>query len=485
MGDAKGFLSYPREGHRKRPVELRVLTWREFERPPADSVLREQGARCMDCGVPFCQADTGCPVQNVIPEWNDLVRRDRWREALASLEATNNFPEFTGRICPAPCETACVLGLIDEPVSIRSIEQAIADRGWAEGWIRPRPPERETGRRVAVVGSGPAGLAAAQQLRRLGHEVVVFEKADRPGGLLRYGVPEFKLEGRHVERRLDQLRAEGVAFVTGVTIGEDIPAERLRAEFDAVLLAVGAEQPRDETLPGRELQGVHQAMDYLIQQNRVCEGDAVPDAERIDAKGKRVIVIGGGDTGSDCVGTAARQGAAEIYQFARMAEPPAERAAETPWPYWPMQLTTSHAHEEGCRREWGVATTEILGDEHGRVRGVRVIRVERETCADAGRRYRPVPDSEYTLDAEMVLLAIGFRGPAPSPLLAQLGVELDARGNLRIDAEHRTSAEGVFAAGDASRGASLIVWAIREGRDAAAAIDRDLARVGDRRRTVS
>jgi glutamate synthase (NADPH/NADH) small chain len=475
MADPKAFLTLRRTTPPRQPVEDRVRHWREFYVPlPAPSV-QEQGARCMDCGVPFCQGDTGCPVRNVIPEWNGLVSRGRWREALEALEATNNFPELTGRLCPAPCESACVLGLIEQPVAIRHVEQAIADRGFDEGWITPRPPREETGNRVAVVGSGPAGLAAAQQLRRSGHAVVVFEKADRIGGLLRYGIPDFKLEKSVIDQRLTQLEAEGVVFRTNVDVGEDVTAEELRRDFDAICLAGGALAARDLPVPGRELGGIHLAMDYLTQQNRLLAGDDVSVAVRITAQGKRVIIIGGGDTGSDCAGTCHRQGAQSVQQFVLYPEPPLERSEATPWPLWPMQLRSSHAHEEGCAREWSVSTTSFSG-EHGRVRKLHAVQVAVETTTNGHVQVVSRPGSELEMEVDLVLLAIGFSGPEKSRLLTDLGVERDARGNVAIDGAHRTSVEGVFAAGDACRGASLIVWAIREGRDAAQSIDRYLRR---------
>jgi glutamate synthase (NADPH/NADH) small chain len=475
MGDPKGFLTIRRAAPTRQPVEERVRHWREFYAPLPERSFQEQGARCMDCGVPFCQGDTGCPVRNVIPEWNDLVSRGHWREALNALEATNNFPELTGRLCPAPCESACVLGLIEQPVAIRHIEQAIADRGFDEGWITPRLPRDETGKRVAVVGSGPAGLAAAQQLRRRGHSVVVFEKADRIGGLLRYGIPDFKLEKAVIDQRLVQLEAEGVVFRTSVDVGEHIPADELRRDFDAVCLAGGAQAARDLPLPGRELGGIHLAMDYLTQQNRRLAGDAIDPAETITAHGKRVIIIGGGDTGSDCAGTCHRQGARSVQQFVLYPQPPLERSQTTPWPLWPMQLRSSHAHEEGCEREWSVATTAFSG-EQGRVRKLHAARVVVETTSGGPVHVAPLPGSEVEMDADLVLLAIGFQGPERSRLLTDLDVRRDTRGNVVTDEAHRTSAEGVFAAGDVRRGASLIVWAIREGRDAAESIDRYLRR---------
>jgi glutamate synthase (NADPH/NADH) small chain len=454
------FIQIRRADPTRRPVTERTRDWREMYERSSDETLRAQGARCMDCGVPFCQGDTGCPVQNVIPEWNALVRADRWREAAVALHATNNFPEFTGRLCPAPCESACVLGVIEQPVAIRSIEQAIADRAIVEGWVLPRPPVQETGRRVAVVGSGPAGLAAAQQLRRSGQEVVVFEKSDRVGGLLRYGIPDFKMDKAVLDARVRQIADEGVAFETGVDVGVDVSAQRLRDEFDAVLLAGGAQAARDLRVPGRELGGVHLAMDFLSQQNRRVAGDVVDDAAAIWAGGKRVAVIGGGDTGSDCVGTCHRQGAAEVHQLEVLSRPPIERDASTPWPLWPHRLRTTHAHEEGCAREWSIATTRLSGD-RGQVMTLR------GTRSDTGEEFR--------LDVDLVLLAMGFTGPVREGLLTDLGVELNARGAVATGPDHMTSVDGVFAAGDMRRGASLIVWAIREGRDAAAAIDRYLA----------
>ena len=454
------FIDIRRADPTRRPVSERTRDWLELYQPSAVETLRAQGGRCMDCGVPFCQGDTGCPVQNVIPEWNALVRADRWRDASAALHATNNFPEFTGRLCPAPCESACVLGVIEQPVAIRSIEQAIADRAIGEGWIDARPPSHETGFRVGVVGSGPAGLAAAQQLRRAGHGVVVFEKADRVGGLLRYGIPDFKMDKAVLDVRVRQLIDEGVVFETGVTVGVDIAADALRAAFDAVLLAGGAMQPRELRVPGRDLGGVHLAMDFLSQQNRRVAGDAIDPSAEIWAGGKRVVVVGGGDTGSDCVGTCHRQGATEVHQLEVLPRPPLERDPSTPWPLWPHRLRTTHAHEEGCVREWSVSTTTLVG-EHGRVVTL---------CGN-----RSDTGAEFRLDVDLVLLAMGFTGPVREGLLGELGVALNARGAVATDANHMTTVDGVFAAGDMRRGASLIVWAIREGRDAAASIDSYLA----------
>ena len=473
MGDPKGFLRLRRATPVREAVESRVQHWREFYTRMPESELREQGARCMDCGVPFCQGDTGCPVRNVIPDWNDLVHQGKWREAFDTLHATNNFPELTGRLCPAPCESACVLALIDQPVAIRTIEQAIADRGFAENWVVPESPRCETGRRVAVIGSGPAGLAAAQQLRRRGHSVVVLEKADRIGGLLRYGIPDFKLEKGLLDRRLAQLAAEGVRFRTGVNVGEHLAVNELRREFDAICLALGAEAPRALDVPGRELHGVHLAMDYLAQQNHRTAGDPIGEHTLIDARGKRVVIIGGGDTGADCAGTAIRQGALSVRQFVLIAPPSPSRDRPTPWPLWPMQLRTSHAHEEGCKREWSVSTTGFSG-RNGRVERLHAIRVETRTLADGPSPVVPIPGTELSLRADLVLIAIGFSGPAPSALLDTLGVERNADGLVATDAAHRTNVPGVFAAGDIRRGASLVVWAIREGRDAAQSIDQEL-----------
>jgi len=473
MGDVKGFITLRRSTPSREPAASRIRHWREFYKPLPEETLREQGARCMDCGVPFCQGDTGCPVRNVIPDWNDLVYRGRWHEALETLHATNNFPEFTGRLCPAPCESACVLALIDQPVAIRSIEQAIADRGFEEGWVAPRPPEEASGWRVAVIGSGPAGLAAAQQLRRRGHAVDVLEKSDRIGGLLRYGIPEFKLEKAVLDRRLAQLAAEGVVFRPGVTAGVHVTADELRRDFDAICLAGGADGARDLSVTGRDLGGIHFALDFLTQQNRRLAGDAIDEDALIDARGKHVVIIGGGDTGSDCAGTCLRQGAASVKQFELLAQPPAERAETTPWPFWPMQLRTSHAHEEGCEREWSVSTTAFSGKD-GRVKRLHAIRVETRALADGPMQVLPLPGTQFEMKADLVLLALGFSGPAKGILHSDLGIALDARGTVATDGSHATSVPGIFAAGDARRGASLIVWAIREGRDAAEAIDQYL-----------
>ena len=465
---APPFLALRRATPKREPVAERVHHWREFYEPMTEPALREQGARCMDCGVPFCQGDTGCPVRNVIPEWNALVQRGHWRDALEALHATNNFPEFTGRLCPAPCESACVLGLIEQPVAIRTIEQAIADRGFAEGWIAPQAPTSESGRRVAVIGSGPAGLAAAQQLRRLRHGVVVFEKADRVGGLLRYGIPEFKLEKTVLDRRVSQLAAEGVQFRTNAHVGQSPTIDELRREYDAILLAMGAETPRELQVPGRVLSGIELAMNFLVRQNRRDAGDVIEN-DAIDARDKHVVIIGGGDTGSDCAGTCIRQGARSVRQFELLPQPPKDRADATPWPLWPMQLRSSHAHDEGCEREWSVSTTAFSGI-GGRVRHLHAVRVAPEK-RDGRTSFVPIAGSDFQIAADLVLLAMGFTGPRRDGLLGQLGADLTENGTVRTDETHRTSVPGVFAAGDVRRGASLIVWAIREGRDAAAGVD--------------
>lgn len=470
MADPRGFLKFARESPVRRPIENRVQDWRELYEPMAEEKFKTQGARCMDCGVPFCQSETGCPVDNLIPEWNDLVNRGRWQDALKALHATNNFPEFTGRLCPAPCESACVLGLIDQPVTIRSIEQEIIDRGFANGWVVPIRPLSQTGKRVAVVGSGPAGLAAAQQLVRAGHAVTVFEKADRVGGLLRYGIPDFKMEKWVLNRRIDQMQAEGVTFQVNADVGRDISVTTLTQDFDAVCLAGGAMVARDLPVPGRELTGVHLAMEYLTQQNRLNQGDDVNPVVRITAKDKRVVILGGGDTGSDCVGTAHRQGAKEVYQFELLPEPPPDRDFSTPWPQWPMRLRTSHAHEEGCHRDWSVSTTH-LGSTNGTVSTLHAVRVEFKPDASGRQQMVVMPGSEFEIGVDLLLLAMGFVHPERDGLLHNLGVTLDSRGNVSVDEQYMTSVPGVFAAGDMKRGASLIVWAIAEGRKAAAHID--------------
>ncbi|MGA2267311.1 MAG: glutamate synthase subunit beta [Bryobacteraceae bacterium] len=463
MGKPTGFLEYTREVPERRPPSERIRDWFEIYLPFPGETLRAQGARCMDCGVPFCH--TGCPLTNIIPDWNDLVYRDRWREAIRQLHATNNFPEFTGRLCPAPCEAACVLGINEPPVTIKQIEKSIVDRAFEEGFIKPEPPAVRTGKRVAIVGSGPAGLAAAQQLARAGHDVTVFEKNDRIGGLLRYGIPNFKMEKHLIDRRLEQLRAEGVKFQTNAHVGANVPVEDLVKEFDTILMAGGAEQPRDLKVPGRELQGIHFAMEFLPQQNRRCEGDAAPDDRAILATDKRVVIIGGGDTGADCLGTCHRQGALSVTQFELLPKPPEERAPETPWPLWPMQLRVESSHEEGGIRDWSVSTVEFTGDERGRVQQLRAVRVGPVPA------FQPQPGTEFTMDADLVLLAMGFLGPVKNGPIGQLGVKLDRRGNVATDEHYMSSVPGVFAAGDMRRGQSLVVWAIAEGRQAARGID--------------
>ncbi|MGB6745708.1 MAG: glutamate synthase subunit beta [Terracidiphilus sp.] len=471
MGKDTGFLEIQREQPTRRKAHERVNDWFEIYEPFPEEKQREQGARCMDCGVPFCH--TGCPVNNLIPDWNDLVYQNRLEAAIRRLHSTNNFPEFTGRICPAPCEASCVLGINQPPVSIKLIERSIVERAWEEGLIHPEPPEQGTGKLVAVVGSGPAGLAAAQQLRRAGHSVTVYEKNDRIGGLLRYGIPNFKLEKHIVDRRIEQMRAEGVIFETNAHIGVNVSVDSLREEYDAILLCGGAEHPRDLKIPGRELKGIHYAMEFLPQQNRRCEGDAdekfLSDPSlAILATGKRVVIIGGGDTGADCLGTTHRQHPISVHQFEIMPQPPAERSPSTPWPLWPLQLRTEGAHEEGGVRDWSINSIKFTGDEHGNVKQLHALRV------GPPPKFEPIAGSEFTMDVDLVLLAMGFLGPVRNGMLEQLGVELDNRGNVATK-NYATSVDGVFAAGDMRRGQSLVVWAIAEGRKAAAAVDAYLA----------
>ena len=463
MGKVTGFFEYQRETFGRRPVAERLNDWFEVYQPLPAETVKTQGARCMDCGVPFCH--TGCPLTNLIPDWNDMVYRGRWRDAIRDLHSTNNFPEFTSRICPAPCESACVLGINEPPVAIKAIERSIIDHAWDEGWIHPEPPTQRTGKRVAVVGSGPAGLAAAQQLARAGHLVTVFEKADRVGGLLRYGIPDFKMEKHHIDRRMEQMTAEGVTFKTSCCVGVDITTEALKRDFHAVLLAGGAEQPRDLPIPGRELKGVHFAMEYLPLNNKRNAGDTVPEEQWISAEGKNVIIIGGGDTGADCLGTSHRHKAKSIRQFELMPMPPDSRAASTPWPLWPLMLRTETSHEEGGERHWGVLTTEFLGDGNGNVRALKT------TSVGAPPQYAAIAGTEQEFEADLVLLAMGFTGPVKSGLIEQLGVELDGRGNVMADENYMTTVRGVFAAGDVRRGQSLVVWAIAEGRKAAEGVD--------------
>ncbi|HVB56829.1 MAG TPA: glutamate synthase subunit beta [Candidatus Acidoferrales bacterium] len=466
MGKITGFKEYARETAARRPVAERVNDYFEVYQPFSDDKVRTQAARCMDCGIPFCH--TGCPVNNIIPDWNDLVYRDQWQDAIRVLHSTNNFPEFTGRICPAPCEAACVLGINEPPVAIKLIEKTIVERAWQEGWIKPEPPETRTGKRVAVVGSGPAGLAAAQQLNRAGHWVTLFEKADRIGGLLRYGIPDFKMEKRVLDRRLEQMLEEGVRFQTGAHVGHNVPVEELRKEFDAILLAGGAEQPRDLKVSGRGLKGIYFAMEFLPQQNKRIAGDEVPN--QILATGKRVVIIGGGDTGADCLGTCHRQKARSVQQFEIMPMPPEDRHASTPWPLWPLQLRTESAHEEGGLRDWALNTTKFTGDENGNVKQLHAVRV------GAPPEFELLPGTEVAIEVDLVLLALGFSGPVKQGMVEQFGVELDSRGNIATKGNYMSSVPGVFAAGDARRGQSLVVWAIAEGRSAAKAIDEYLTR---------
>ena len=468
MGDIRGFLEHERELPERRPVAVRLTDWREVYEPFPEEKLQAQASRCMDCGIPFCIH--GCPLGNLIPDWNDLVYREQWREASDRLHATNNFPEFTGRLCPAPCEGACVLGISEPPVTIKQVEVSIVNRAWQEGWITPVVPQELTGCRVGVVGSGPAGMAAAQQLTRAGHGVVVFERADRIGGLLRYGIPEFKMEKRHLDLRLAQMEAEGTEFRTNTDVGVDLTVRELIDDFDAVVLAGGATQWRDLPIPGRDLDGIHQAMEFLPPVNRVQEGDLVTPT--IDAADQNVVIIGGGDTGADCLGTAHRQGAASIHQFEIMPRPPDERASENPWPTWPMVYRVSSAHEEGGVREYAITTDEFVG-EAGRLTTLRTRRVE-QLLVDGRMTFEPVEGSEEDYPADLVLLAMGFTGPERGPLLDGLGVDLDDRGNVARDGDFGTSIDNVWVCGDMGRGQSLIVWAIAEGRSCAAAVDRHL-----------
>ncbi len=470
MGKPTGFLEIPRETPTRRPVPERLHDYLEVYNPMPVEALRAQGARCMDCGIPFCHQ--GCPLGNLIPDWNDLVFRDQWRSAIDRLHATNNFPEFTGKLCPAPCEASCVLGINSDPVTIKQVEASIIERAWDEGWVVPMPPKVHTGKKVAIVGSGPAGLAAAQQLARAGHSITVFERADRIGGLLRYGIPDFKMEKHHVDRRVKQMEAEGVVFTTGVNVGEDLPAEALLSEFDAVCLCGGATQPRDLSIPGRELGGIHFAMNFLPLQNKRVAGDSVREDAHSHARGKHVIIIGGGDTGADCLGTVHRHGCASVHQFEIVPRPPDDRASYNPWPQWSNVFRVSSAHEEGGQREFSINTKRFLGD-GGRVTALETVHVEMKV--ENGRpSFVEVPDTSKVYPADLVLLAMGFSGPERSKLLEGLGVEMDRMGNVKADADKRTNVAKVFTAGDMTRGQSLIVWAIAEGRHAAQSIDEFL-----------
>jgi glutamate synthase (NADPH) small chain len=466
MGKTTGFMEYERQAPERRPVGERTQDFFSVYQPFAEDKLQVQGARCMDCGVPFCHA--GCPLNNLIPDWNDMIYRGRWRDAIRALHATNNFPEFTGMVCPAPCEASCVLGINKPPVTIKSIENSIVERAFREGWIRPEPPEFRTGKRVAIAGSGPAGLAAAQQLNRAGHRVMVFEKADRIGGLLRYGIPDFKLEKNVLDRRLDQLQREGIEFQTGTLVGKDVPIADLQRNFDAILLAGGAEQPRDLRVPGRDLRGIHFAMDFLRRQNRRCSGDRIDSREEILATGRRVAILGGGDTGADCLGTSHRQRALSVHQLEILPLPPAERSPQTPWPLWPLVLRTESSHEEGGAREWSASTIGFTGDDRGNVTQLHAVRV------GPPPGFEPIANSGFTLEVDLVLLALGFTGPAPNTMFDELEIALDPRGAIKADQNYMTTAQGIFAAGDMRRGQSLVVWAIAEGRQAARAIDHYL-----------
>ncbi len=465
MGDIKGFMKHERELPTRRPVPVRLLDWDEVYDEFDEDALKTQASRCMDCGIPFC--NNGCPLGNLIPDWNDLVYRDHWKDAIERLHATNNFPEFTGRLCPAPCEAACVLGINEDPVAIKQVEVEIIERAWKEGWVQPVLPSVKTGKKVAVVGSGPAGLAAAQQLTRAGHDVVVMERADRIGGLLRYGIPEFKMEKKFLDRRLEQMEAEGTEFRVNVNVGVDVTVDQLRDDYDAVVLAAGATQWRDLPIPGRELEGIYQAMEFLPPANKVQEGDL--DEHPFSAKDKHVIIIGGGDTGADCLGTSHRHGAASIHQFEIMPQPPDQRAASTPWPTWPLMHRTSSAHEEGGERVFSINTVQFTGED-GKLTGLETVEVE-QVIDDNGMRFEPVEGSEQHFQADMVLLAMGFVGPEKNELIDGLGVDLDARGNVARDGHWMSSVDGVFVAGDMGRGQSLIVWAISEGRACAASVD--------------
>jgi len=470
MGKITGFLEFERELPARRPVPERLHDWRELEGKHPEDTLQKQAARCMDCGIPFCHK--GCPLGNIIPDWNDLVYRGRWQEAIDRLHSTNNFPDFTGRVCPAPCEEACVLNINDDPVTIKQIEKQIIEHAFKAGWVAPQVPPRRTGKKVAVVGSGPAGMACAQQLARAGHLVTLFERADRIGGLLRYGIPDFKMEKHLVDRRMEQMAAEGVTFKPSTNVGVDVTAAELRKQFDAIVLSGGATQPRDLPVPGRELKGIHFAMEFLPQQNKVVAGDRI--ANQILATGKRVVILGGGDTGSDCLGTSNRQGAISVHQFELLPQPPDTRTEEVaPWPYWPMILRTSSSHEEGVIRDWSINTKSFSGDAHGNVKKLHGVRLE--WVKENGRPVmREIGGSEFELDCDLVLLALGFLGPERGPLFSDLGIQLTDRGNVGVDRSWMTNVPGVFSCGDMRRGQSLVVWAIWEGRECARGVDQFL-----------
>ena len=469
MGKPTGFMEAGRELPHKRPVAERIKDWKEYYLPMHPDHLKTQAARCMDCGVPFCHQ--GCPLGNIIPDWNDLVYRDRWKEAIERLHATNNFPEFTGRLCPAPCENSCVLGIdsYSQPVTIKQMEVSIIDRAWNEGWVKPQPPSKKTGKKVAVVGSGPAGLACAQQLARVGHAVTVFERADRIGGLLRYGIPEFKMEKRHIDRRMKQMEAEGVEFVTNANIGVTVPIEDLRKNFDAIALCGGATQARNLDVPGRELKGTYFAMEYLPQSNRVQEGDKVEN--QIHAAGKHVVILGGGDTGADCIGTAVRQGCKSLVSLELLPQPPEQRPTDNPWPQWARIFRTAPAHEEGGDRLYSVMTKKLMG-ENGVLKRLQGVKLEWISQPAGPPKMQEIAGSEFEIPADLVFLAMGFLGPEKNPLFEKLGIELDPRSNVKADANKMTNVPGVFVAGDMTRGQSLIVWAIAEGRKAAQGVDK-------------
>ncbi len=470
MGKPTGFMEIKRVDESASPVDERIRHYHEFVLPLSEEGIRQQGARCMDCGIPFCHS--GCPVNNIIPDWNDLVYKGRWQDALEVLHSTNNFPDFTGRICPAPCEAACTLNINDDAVTIKSIEHAIVDKGWEEGWIKPQVPSRKTGKKVAVVGSGPAGLACSQQLARAGHQVVLFEKNDRIGGLLRYGIPDFKFEKRHIDNRVEQMKQEGVEFRVNQHVGIDFPAKSLVDEYDAVVLTGGSETPRDLPVPGRELDGVHFALDFLIPQNKKNAGDKLPS--QIIAKDKHVVVIGGGDTGSDCVGTSIRQGAASVTQLEVMPRPPEKENKTLTWPNWPMKMRTSSSQEEGCERDWSVVTKSFSGN-NGKVGKLHAVRVEWVPNDAGGMKMQEIAGSDFEIKADLVLLAMGYLHPVQEGMLKELGIEFDGRGNIKADTnKYQTSIPKVFSAGDMRRGQSLVVWAIREGRQAARSVDEYL-----------